>query len=130
MGLAVITILMGGSVMIFWDAASVVLVLGGTIASCLLNYPLNDVIGVVARRLKAFGLIPLEQFEITACGSSQPVAANTTEQGQQANRRVEVYVRGAFNRDRIEALRKRTNALVGEQATEAVSSPEALPSAM
>jgi chemotaxis protein MotB len=64
----------------------------------------------VARRLNESGRIPLYQFEITACGPSQPVAANSTPEGQEANRRVEIYVRGAFNRNKIEALRRRVEA--------------------
>ena len=65
----------------------------------------------VTRRLNESGGIPLDQFEIVSCGSSQPIATNTTPEGQQANRRVEVYVRGAFNRGRIEQLRREAEAL-------------------
>ncbi len=61
----------------------------------------------VTRRLNRFGKVPMDQFEIVACGPTQPVATNTTPEGRRANRRVEIYVRGAFNRRRIEEMRER-----------------------
>lgn len=54
MGLVMISILMGGDAFIFWDSPSVVLVLGGTIATTLLNYPLSDVLSVMATVKNAF----------------------------------------------------------------------------
>jgi len=47
-GLVLVTILMGGDAYIFWNAPSAVLVIGGTLASTLLNYPLSDVLSVMA----------------------------------------------------------------------------------
>lgn len=47
----------------------------------------------VARRLSQVGKMPLEQFESIACGAGQPAATNDTPEGQQANRRVEIFVR-------------------------------------
>jgi len=47
----------------------------------------------VARRLSQVGKMPLEQFESIACGAGQPMATNDTSEGQQANRRVEIFVR-------------------------------------
>jgi len=46
-GLVLLGILSGGSLLIFWDAASAAIVMGGTVGVTLINYPLADVIGVV-----------------------------------------------------------------------------------
>jgi len=53
-GLVAISILMGGDAWIFWNARSLVLVAGGTLASTLLHYPLSDVLGVFASVKNAF----------------------------------------------------------------------------
>ncbi|HUW61489.1 MAG TPA: MotA/TolQ/ExbB proton channel family protein [Candidatus Bathyarchaeia archaeon] len=53
-GLVVVSILMGGDASIFWNAPSAVLVLGGTLAVTLLNYPLGDVLSVMATVKNAF----------------------------------------------------------------------------
>ena len=65
----------------------------------------------VARWLNAAGRIPLEQFEIISCGPSQPVAANDTEEGQQQNRRVEIFVRGVADSSKIGELKDRIDAV-------------------
>ncbi len=44
--LVMITILMGGNVLLFWNVPSVILVVGGTIAATLINFPLGDVLSV------------------------------------------------------------------------------------
>ena len=54
MGLVTISIVMGGDPIIFWNSPSVVLVLGGTISTTLLNYPLSDVLSVMATVKNAF----------------------------------------------------------------------------
>jgi chemotaxis protein MotB len=50
----------------------------------------------VTRYLSDNGRIPLEQFEVVACGPGQPLATNDTPDGQAANRRVEIHVRGVL----------------------------------
>lgn len=40
-------ILSGGSLLIFWNAPSLLIVVGGTVGATLINYPLKDVLGVV-----------------------------------------------------------------------------------
>jgi len=45
--LIVISILMEGELLTFWSASSVMIVVGGIIASTLINYPLSQVIGVI-----------------------------------------------------------------------------------
>ena len=46
--LMLITILMGGAVAVFINVPSMILVFGGMVAATLINYPLKDVLGVVA----------------------------------------------------------------------------------
>lgn len=58
----------------------------------------------VAERLRSGGGIPEEQFEIVACGPSQPIAPNDTEEGRVTNRRVELYVRGLVDRSLVRGL--------------------------
>jgi len=58
----------------------------------------------VGNRLAGAGGIPWEQFELVACGSSQPMASNETESGRVANRRVEIYVRGLVDKERVRSL--------------------------
>ncbi len=65
----------------------------------------------VTRHLNRVGRIPLNQFEIIACGPGQSVATNDTEEGMQANRRVEIYVRGEFTESRMEEMRQRIDLL-------------------
>jgi chemotaxis protein MotB len=43
------------------------------------------------------GGIPQAETEVIACGPSQPVGDNNTEEGRQLNRRVQIRVRGDFS---------------------------------
>jgi len=45
-GLVGVTIVMGGNPVVFWNPPSIILVVGGTIAATLINYPLGDVLRV------------------------------------------------------------------------------------
>ncbi|HEO72381.1 MAG TPA: motility protein A [Candidatus Hydrogenedentes bacterium] len=53
-GLVVITIIVGGNPGVFWNAPSIVIVLGGTLAATFLNYPLSDVLRVFNTVKNAF----------------------------------------------------------------------------
>ena len=70
----------------------------------------------IARHLQRQGRVPIEQFEIVACGPGQPVATNDTEAGQQANRRVEILVRGAPESSTMKGLETQIG---GGQGTDA-----------
>ena len=53
-GLVITTVLLGGDAGIFFNLPSAILVIGGTLASTLLNYPLSDVLSVLATVKNAF----------------------------------------------------------------------------
>lgn len=81
----------------------------------------------VADRLAFSGGVPEEQFEIVAAGANQPVATNTTIEGQQANRRVELYVRGLVDQSRMEGLEGRgSEGVTGAPAEQIPASPREL----
>ena len=65
----------------------------------------------VTRYIVTVGGMPIDRFEIIACGPGQPVATNDTPEGQQANRRVEVYVRGQLGEATMTTLREEISAL-------------------
>ena len=48
------TILLGGSIMMFVNIPSILIVVGGTIASTMVGYPLADIIGIVKSGMKVF----------------------------------------------------------------------------
>lgn len=59
----------------------------------------------VTRFVNDSGGIPLEQFEIVACGPGQPAASNALPAGQAINRRVEIYVRGGISPRDVDNVR-------------------------
>lgn len=54
MGFVLGTILLGGSIMMFVNIPSVLIVVGGTIAAIMIAYPLSDVIGMFKVAIKVF----------------------------------------------------------------------------
>jgi chemotaxis protein MotB len=65
----------------------------------------------VARYLQRTSGIPFDQFEIIGAGSGQPIATNTTEEGRQANRRVDILVRGLLDNERVRELQDQVREL-------------------
>ncbi|MDX9974882.1 MAG: OmpA family protein, partial [FCB group bacterium] len=66
----------------------------------------------VTRFISENGRIPLEQFEVIACGPGQPVATNDTPEGQAANRRVEIYVRGKLTPKERRDVEEKSRSLI------------------
>lgn len=58
----------------------------------------------VTEQMVVTGGLSVNQFEIHAMGSGQPVATNETEEGRAANRRVEIYVRGLLDKNKLNRL--------------------------
>jgi len=54
MGFVLGTILLGGSIMMFVNIPSILIVVGGTIAACMIGYPLSDVLGMFKVAIKVF----------------------------------------------------------------------------
>ena len=52
--LVLLAIKMGGGLLWFWNAPSAMIVMGGTIAVTLINYPLSDVLSVISVLKNAF----------------------------------------------------------------------------
>ncbi len=53
-GLVIMAIKTGGGLIWFWNAPSAMIVIGGTVAITLINYPLSDVLGVMSVLKNAF----------------------------------------------------------------------------
>lgn len=64
--LIVLAILTQGSILIFWSFSSLLIVLGGVISATLINYPLNQVLGVTKVLKVAFKQYSQEPHEIIA----------------------------------------------------------------
>ncbi len=62
----------------------------------------------VMRKMIAVSSLSPEMFEITACGPSQPISTNLTEEGRKENRRVEIFVRGFVSEEKIQMIQKGT----------------------
>lgn len=58
----------------------------------------------VTEQLVATGGLSVNQFEIHAIGAGQPIATNSTPEGRSANRRVEIYIRGLLDKNRLNTL--------------------------
>ena len=61
-------------------------------------------------QLTAPGGIAERACEVVACGPSQPVADNGTEEGRQTNRRVELYVRGKASAETLDDMTEKLGA--------------------
>ncbi len=54
LGFIAVTILLGSSLMLFWNLPSVMIVVGGTIASTMIAFPLSDFLSVFKVTMKVF----------------------------------------------------------------------------
>jgi len=69
------------------------------------------------------GAIPEREFEVVACGPSQPIASNDTDDGMRANRRVEIKVRGEFEKEMMEEIREAIDAIAPIKGANSVIRP-------
>jgi len=54
MGFVLGTILLGGSIMMFVNIPSILIVVGGTLAACMIAYPLSDFLSIFKTSMKIF----------------------------------------------------------------------------
>ena len=71
------TILLGGSIMMFVNIPSLLIVVGGTVAAVMIGYPLGDVLGIFKVSMKVF-LFKIEKAE--------DIIANLTEISNKARK--------------------------------------------
>ncbi|MCH6560281.1 motility protein A [candidate division KSB1 bacterium] len=64
LGLVIVSMLMGGGVAAFFDIPSLLIVLGGTFAATLVNFPMGDVIGAmkITQKVIKEETIPLSKY--------------------------------------------------------------------
>ena len=65
----------------------------------------------VARRLATAGGMTMDRFEVIAAGSGHPIEPNTTSEGREANRRVEIQLKGPLDRVLIQGIQSQTQEL-------------------
>lgn len=53
-GFVAVTILLGSSLLLFWNLPSVMIVVGGTVAATMVGFPLKDFLGVFKTSMKVF----------------------------------------------------------------------------
>ena len=70
-----------------------------------------DRASAVTRYISDAGSISMNRFEIVGAGSGQPLAPNNTEAGRQANRRVELHIRGILGQSDYEGVTSRIDQL-------------------
>ena len=64
-GLVIISIAIGGGVMLFVDVPSVLIVVGGTLGATMINYPIKEVLGAVAVMKNVFLTKKLKVDDVT-----------------------------------------------------------------
>jgi len=64
---------------------------------------------VMRKLLSVSSSLSPEMFEITACGPSQPLTTNLTEEGRKENRRVEIFVRGFLGEEDMELIQRKAH---------------------
>lgn len=65
----------------------------------------------VMRFLSRESGVPVERFEITGAGPGQPKSSNDTAEGRQANRRVEIRIRGLESEETMNEIQSRIESL-------------------
>lgn len=75
----------------------------------------------VMRQMTAPGGLQQSACEVIACGPSQPIASNDTEEGRAANRRVQIRVKGDFSKEATVQVQDMIDAM---QAPPAQSGPQ------
>lgn len=70
-----------------------------------------DRAAAVTRYISETGPVNMDRFEIVGAGSGQPIAPNNTEAGRQANRRVELHIRGILGQSDYEGVTSRIDQL-------------------